>query len=95
MLEPVDDVRITVDDEYVGTVMGDLSSRRGRVTGTASVGAGRTEVTAEVPAIELTSYATVPAQPRARHRACSRAATSGTRRCRSTRRRRCWPRASA
>jgi elongation factor G len=59
MLEPVDDVRITVDDEYVGTVMGDLSSRRGRVTGTASVGNGRTEVTAEVPAIELTSYATV------------------------------------
>jgi elongation factor G len=59
MLEPVDDVRITVDDEYVGSVMGDLSSRRGRVTGTASVGAGRTEVTAEVPAIELTSYATV------------------------------------
>jgi elongation factor G len=59
MLEPVDDVRITVDDEYVGTVMGDLSSRRGRVTGTASVGAGRTEVTAEVPAIELTSYATL------------------------------------
>jgi elongation factor G len=59
MLEPVDEVRIMIDDEYVGTVMGDLSSRRGRVTGTASVGAGRTEVTAEVPAIELTSYATV------------------------------------
>jgi elongation factor G len=58
MLEPVDDVRIIVDDEYVGTVMGDLSSRRGRVTGTVSVGSGRTEVTAEVPAIELTSYAT-------------------------------------
>ena len=58
MLEPIDSVRITVDDEYVGTVMGDLSSRRGRVTGTASVGAGRTEISAEVPAIELTRYAT-------------------------------------
>src|SRR5262249_23154247 len=44
MLEPIDAVAITVDDEYVGTVMGDLSSRRGRVTGTQSVGAGRTEV---------------------------------------------------
>jgi elongation factor G len=58
MLEPIDDVRITVDDEYVGAVMGDLSGRRGRVTGTSSVGSGRTEVAAEVPAIELTRYAT-------------------------------------
>jgi elongation factor G len=58
MLEPIDTVRIIVDDEYVGTVMGDLSSRRGRVTGTTAIGAGRSEVTAEVPAIELTSYAT-------------------------------------
>lgn len=57
MLEPIDDVRVVVDDEYVGTIMGDLSSRRGRVTGTNSVGNGRTEVAAEVPAIELTRYA--------------------------------------
>ena len=91
MLEPVDDVRITVDDEYVGTVMGDLSSRRGRVTGTASVGAGRTEVTAEVPAIELTSYATVLRSLAHGTGVVHAAATSGTRRCRSTRPRRCWP----
>jgi len=58
MLEPVDDVQITVDDEYVGAIMGDLSSRRGRVTGTTSVGHGRTLISAEVPAIELTRYAT-------------------------------------
>lgn len=58
MLEPIDDVRVVVDDEYVGTIMGDLSSRRGRVTGTTAVGNGRTEVGAEVPAIELTRYAT-------------------------------------
>ena len=57
MLEPIDAVAILVDDEYVGTVMGDLSSRRGRVTGTTSAGSGRTEVSAEVPAIELTRYA--------------------------------------
>jgi elongation factor G len=57
MLEPIDDVRVVVDDEYVGTIMGDLSGRRGRVTGTTSVGNGRTEVAAEVPAIELTRYA--------------------------------------
>jgi elongation factor G len=58
MLEPIDDVSVQVDDEYVGAIMGDLSSRRGRVTGTNSVGTGRTEITAEVPAIELTRYAT-------------------------------------
>jgi elongation factor G len=57
MLEPIDAVTILVDDEYVGSVMGDLSSRRGRVTGTQSAGSGRTEVSAEVPAIELTRYA--------------------------------------
>jgi elongation factor G len=57
MLEPIDEVQVVVDDEYVGAVMGDLSSRRGRVTGTTSVGNGRTEVAAEVPAVELTRYA--------------------------------------
>lgn len=58
LLEPIDDVRVVVDDEYVGSVMSDLSTRRGRVTGTTSVGNGRSEVSAEVPAIELTRYAT-------------------------------------
>ncbi len=53
---------ITVDDSYVGAVLADLSSRRGRVRGTTSVTApgisDRSEVLAEVPAIELTHYAT-------------------------------------
>jgi elongation factor G len=59
MLEPVDEVDVVVDDEYVGTVLSDLATRRGRVTGTESVGSGggRSRVTAEVPAIELTRYA--------------------------------------
>jgi elongation factor G len=57
MLEPVDAVQIVVDDEYVGAVLGDLSARRGRVTGTSSVADGRTEISAEVPAIELITYA--------------------------------------
>jgi elongation factor G len=57
MLEPIDEVQVVVDDEYVGAVMSDLSGRRGRVTGTTSVGNGRTEVAAEVPAVELTRYA--------------------------------------
>ncbi|SDO97472.1 translation elongation factor 2 (EF-2/EF-G) [Nakamurella panacisegetis] len=57
VLEPVDSIEITVDDEFVGAVLADLSSRRGRVRGTAAVGAGRSQVQADVPAVELVRYA--------------------------------------
>jgi elongation factor G len=57
LLEPMDDVQITLDDEFVGTVLADLASRRARVRGTEPVGPGRSKVLAEVPAFELTRYA--------------------------------------
>ena len=57
MLEPVDELSVLVADEYVGAVMGDLSTRRGRVTGTEPVGSGRSLVKAEVPEMEITRYA--------------------------------------
>jgi elongation factor G len=58
LLEPVLDVSILVADDYVGAVMSDLSTRRGRVTGTEPVGNnGRTLVRAEVPEVEVTRYA--------------------------------------
>ena len=58
LLEPVLEVSVLVDDDYVGAVMSDLSTRRGRVTGTEPVGAGgRSLVRAEVPEIEVTRYA--------------------------------------
>jgi elongation factor G len=57
LLEPVDELSVLVSDEYVGSVMSDLSSRRGRVVGTEPIGAGRTLVRAEVPQIEVTRYA--------------------------------------
>ena len=61
ILEPLDAVVITVDDDFVGAVLADLSSRRARVRGTASVTVAgrtaRTEVQADVPSIELTRYA--------------------------------------
>ncbi|HEX6197349.1 MAG TPA: elongation factor G-like protein EF-G2 [Jiangellaceae bacterium] len=57
MLEPVDEVGILVPDDYVGSIMGDLSGRRGRVLGTEPIGSGRTLVRAEVPQTEITRYA--------------------------------------
>jgi elongation factor G len=56
LLEPVDEVSVLVVDDYVGSVMSDLSSRRGRVLGTEPVGVGRTLVRAEVPELEITRY---------------------------------------
>jgi elongation factor G len=57
LLEPVSAVVLSVPDEHVGTVMSDLSGRRGRLTGTSSAGGDRTEITAEVPDQELLKYA--------------------------------------
>jgi elongation factor G len=62
LLEPIDSVDITVPDAHVGTVMSDLSGRRGRVTGTepdptALAGMERTVIHAEVPEAELVRYA--------------------------------------
>jgi elongation factor G len=57
LLEPVDEIGVLVPDDYVGGVMGDLSSRRGRVLGTEPVGEGRTLVRAEIPQTEIVRYA--------------------------------------
>ena len=57
LLEPVDEVSVLVPDDYVGAVMSDLSSRRGRVLGTEPVPGGRTLVKAEIPELEITRYA--------------------------------------
>jgi elongation factor G len=57
LLEPVAEVSVLVADEYVGAVMSDMSSRRGRVLGTEPVGVGRTLVRTEVPELELSRYA--------------------------------------
>jgi elongation factor G len=57
LLEPVDEVSVLVADDYVGAVMSDLSSRRGRVLGTEPVAGGRTLVKAEIPELEIIRYA--------------------------------------
>lgn len=56
LLEPIDEISVLVPDDFVGAVMGDLSSRRGRVLGTEA-GRDRTIVHAEVPQVELIRYA--------------------------------------
>ena len=57
LLEPVMRVDITVPDEYMGDVMGDISSRRGRIEGMNSV-SGAQLISALVPLSEMFGYAT-------------------------------------
>ncbi len=57
MLEPVNELSVMVDEEYMGAVMSDLSARRGRVIGTEALSDGRSLVKAEVPELEITRYA--------------------------------------
>lgn len=57
LLEPVVEVTVTVPDDAVGGVLGDLSARRGRVSGSVAR-AGTAVITATVPLAELFGYAT-------------------------------------
>ena len=58
LLEPVMKVEIEAPDEFAGTLMGDLSSRRGRVQGTNSKGR-TTLINAQVPMAEMLTYGTL------------------------------------
>ena len=57
LIEPIYQYNITVPNEYTGAIMGDLSSRRGRVLGMNPCDEG-TEVVAEAPLSEMFKYAT-------------------------------------
>lgn len=57
LLEPVVELTVTVPDDAVGTVLGDLAARRGRVTG-STTRSGTAVVTATVPLAGLFGYAT-------------------------------------
>jgi elongation factor G len=56
LLEPIMLASVFIPDEFMGDVIGDLSSRRGRVLGSDSIG-GITEVKAHVPMAEMMKYA--------------------------------------
>ncbi|MGW7614103.1 elongation factor G [Streptomyces sp. NPDC054766] len=57
LLEPVVEVTVTVPEDAVGGVLGDLAARRGRVSGTLTR-VGTSVITATVPLAELFGYAT-------------------------------------
>lgn len=57
LLEPIAELTVTVPDQYVGDVMGDLNTRRARVHGMFPDG-GMTAIQAEVPLSEVQRYAT-------------------------------------
>ena len=57
LLEPVGALAVTVPEDYVGDVMGDLSKRRGRPMGMNPDADGNTVIEAEVPMAEMSSYA--------------------------------------
>lgn len=58
VLEPMENIKVTIPESYAGAVMGDVSASRGRVTGMDSNDRGETAVTATVPYAELVDYAT-------------------------------------
>ncbi|AIO18035.1 Elongation factor G [Candidatus Izimaplasma bacterium HR1] len=57
LLEPIMTVDVIIPDEYLGNVIGDITSRRGRIEGQSQRGNAQ-QVTAKVPLAEMFGYAT-------------------------------------
>jgi elongation factor G len=57
VLEPIVSIEIVTPDAYMGDITGDLSSRRGQVTGTGNLAGGMMVVQGIVPLAELDGYA--------------------------------------
>ncbi|EHO86763.1 hypothetical protein HMPREF0380_00111 [Eubacterium infirmum F0142] len=57
LLEPIMHVEITVPDEYMGDVIGDMNKRRGKILGMEPLANGGQKVVAEAPQAELFDYA--------------------------------------
>ena len=56
LLEPMANMDIVVTEEYAGTIMGDIATRRGRIVGTDSNDAGHTVIKVRVPYAEVVTY---------------------------------------
>ena len=57
LLEPIMDLKVTVPEEQMGDVIGDLNAKRGRIMGMDPQGNGTTVVHAQVPQAEILRYA--------------------------------------
>ena len=57
LLEPIMKVEVTMPEDYMGDVIGDINSRRGRIEGMDDVGGGKI-VRAMVPLSEMFGYST-------------------------------------
>lgn len=56
VLEPVVDIRVTVPQDSMGDITGDLSAKRGRISGTSTGSGGMLTISGQVPLGELDSY---------------------------------------
>ncbi len=57
LLEPIMKVEVTMPEEYMGDVIGDINSRRGRIEGMEDIASGK-QVNAFVPLAEMFGYST-------------------------------------
>lgn len=58
LLEPISIIEVTIPEEYMGDINGDLNSRRGRILGMEAVAGGRQVIRAQVPEAEVLRYST-------------------------------------
>ncbi len=58
LLEPIYSLKVTVPEEYMGDIMGDLNKKRGRIMGMEPIEGGKQVISAEAPLAELFKYAT-------------------------------------
>ena len=58
LMEPIGELKVTVPDNFVGDVMGDLSSRRGVIQGMDDLMGGGKAIRCEVPLSEMFGYST-------------------------------------
>jgi elongation factor G len=58
LLEPINLLKVTVPDAYMGDVMSDLNTKRAHVSGVEPAGEGFSMIQAQVPAAEVQRYAT-------------------------------------
>lgn len=57
LLEPIMNVEVIVPEQFMGDIIGDLNSKRGRVAGMEPAGKGRQKIKAQVPLAEMMKYA--------------------------------------